>query len=455
MNKKIVTPLLIIVGLLITASFIGCVKSTPLDDSDQLPANANDEIIIGSGVAKGTNQGENTSVLNGDDTESASPEQNKAGIEQQEKKMVKGASPVLSEERSLDPEGQKWRDRIEKALAPGICRDIAPPSYPDTYYKGPLTDTHLHIPAIPDWSFEEDEVMNNEFQEGRFGGEMALLGWNVKMSDIACTITQEGTHKNFAFFPVYEGDISLHLLEIWNRTMRDYPEQFTPFIMSSGDDGEPDGYPTVNAQTLKQMLSVYPGLFDGYGEIGLYARENGGSPALSPDSSRLQEIYPVIKKNNLVVYFHLGDGDKDNFERVLKGNPNINFIFHGDQLSIEQVSDVLSHHENVYFGIDEFFGGEREIFELYVGKDKKAYLDAANRNFDTIVEVARQDFEDLIEKHPDRVLWGTDRGDAVWNYDLDVSLMQVKLARAFIGRLDPKVQENFAYRNAEYLIAKR
>ena len=33
-----------------------------------------------------------------------------------------------------------------------------------------------------------------------------------------------------------------------------------------------------------------------------------------------------------------------------------------------------------------------------------------------------------------------------------VSLLQMKLARAFIGKLDPSVQEKFAYQNAERLL---
>lgn len=358
------------------------------------------------------------------------------------------------EEEPLTFEERAWQRRIEAALAPSNCPNLEVPSFPDSYYKGPLLDTHLHIPAIPDWSPEEDNLPIDQAPEGRFGGPQALLGWNVKMSEIACTVKQEGTHKNFAFFPVYE-EIPLQLLEIWNRTMYQYPESFTPFIMSSGNDDEPDGFPTVDASTLNEMLEVYPGLFDGYGEIGLYERENGGSPELSPDSRRLLEIYPIIRQNNLVAYFHLGDGHKDNFERVLRQNPDINFIWHGDQLSVDEVSDILDKYPNAYYGVDEFFGGEREIFELYVGDSKEEYLEVANDNFDKIVSQAVNHWKSLIENHPDQVMWGTDRGDAVWNYDYDVGKMQVKIARAFIGRLNPVVQEKFAYQNAERLISSK
>jgi len=62
-------------------------------------------------------------------------------------------------------------------------------------------------------------------------------------------------------------------------------------------------------------------------------------------------------------------------------------------------------------------------------------------------------WKEFIEKHPDQVLWGTDRGATVlWSMDLEVSVTLSDYGRAFIGRLDPRVQERFAYKNAEKLI---
>lgn len=375
----------------------------------------------------------------------------RAGKEAFEEGTIKNIEKEAPD-NSLPLEESILRTRIEAALAPGACPDIPKEVYPSSYYQGPLTDTHLHIPAIPDWSLEDEERAYKVAPQGRFGGPQALLGWNIKMNDIACTITHEGTHKNFAFFPVYE-EIPAELLEIWNRTMEKYPDQFTPFIMAPGNDNEPDGFPTVDAETLQEMLLVYPNLFRGYGEIGLYARENGGSAELPPDAKRLQEIYPVVQKNNLVVYFHLGEGHKDSFETVLKQNPNINFIWHGDQLSADEIEEILYAHPNAYYGIDAFFGHDYDTFRLYVGDSKEAYINKVNANFDTIVAYALDDWKEIIKRHPDQVLWGSDRGDAVWNYDPDVGKLQVKLARAFIGKLDPLFQEKFAYRNAEQLVS--
>jgi len=57
----------------------------------------------------------------------------------------------------------------------------------------------------------------------------------------------------------------------------------------------------------------------------------------------------------------------------------------------------------------------------------------------------------LIEGHPDKFLWGTDRAFA-WHFDDDVGALLDESARAFIVQLDPAVQEKFAYKNAERLL---
>lgn len=57
----------------------------------------------------------------------------------------------------------------------------------------------------------------------------------------------------------------------------------------------------------------------------------------------------------------------------------------------------------------------------------------------------------LIEKYPDRFTWGTDRWFA-WHFDPEVGGLIEELSRSFIGKLDPAVQENFAYKNAERML---
>ncbi len=364
--------------------------------------------------------------------------------------------PLIIEE-PLTFEEKVWKQRIDAAMAPSYCPPVQKKEYPRSYYQGPLIDTHLHIPTIDDSTpreeDQEEQMDENDEQEEREDDVddkvFPLLGVNVKMADIVCTLRHEGTDKAFAFFPVYE-EIPGPLLEIANETRQQYPEFFTPFIMPPGHDNDPQGSPTVDADTLREMLAVHSGLFRGYGEIGLYERE-GGAKELPPDSPRLLTIYPIIKKNHLVVYFHPGAGQKGNFEKVLKQYPDINFIVHGEQIE-DEISDLMDKYPNIYFTANDLYGDQ---YLLHPGENVESFL-AATKNYEPLLQKDLNTWKRLIERHPDQFLWGTDRGGiAVWTFDRRVGQRLTDYARAFIGRLNPAVQEKFAYKNAERLINGR
>ncbi len=363
--------------------------------------------------------------------------------------------PLIIEE-SLTFEQKVWKERIDAAMSPQFCPPVAKSEYPATYYQGPLIDTHLHIPAIDDSTpGEEDQEEQMDENDEREESEddvdddvFPWLGVNVKMADIVCTLRHEGTDKAFAFFPVYE-EIPGQLLEIANETMRQYPEFFIPFIMPPGHDNDPQGSPTVDADTLHEMLAVHPGLFKGYGEIGLYERE-GGAKELPPDSPRLLTIYLLVKENNLVVYFHPGEGQKDNFGKVLKRYPHINFIVHGEQIE-DEISDLMDKYPNIYFTANDLYGDQ---YLLHPGENVESFL-AATNNYEPLLQKDLRTWKIRIERHPDQFLWGTDRGGiAVWTLDKRVGQRLTDYARAFIGRLDPSVQEKFAYKNAERVLGR-
>lgn len=354
---------------------------------------------------------------------------------------------VITEDEELSFEEQWWKERIDSAMEETSCPIITKKEYPQSYYKGKLIDAHLHIGPIPD--SEPGSNLEND-------GVTPQLGVNSKVADTVCMLDHGDIDKGFMFFPVYE-PIAPQLIEVVNRTITKYPDRFVPFIMPPDNDGSIDGSPTADSDTLNNMLEVYPGMFRGYGEIGLYAR-NGGAKDLPPDSKRLLDIYPVIRKNNLLVYFHLGEGHKDNFERVLSQNPDINFIFHGDQLvkyednnrqNLDDIDDILSRHPNAYYGVDELYG---DVWLIRPEVSKEKFLEHFE-DYDPLLEKDINTWKRFIEKHPDQVIWGTDRGATVlWSLDPEVSVTLSDYARAFIGKLDPSVQEKFAYKNAEKLI---
>jgi hypothetical protein len=354
---------------------------------------------------------------------------------------VAGGIFMLSRSQASD-------DIVDDAIGSSDCAPVVGPTYGETWYRGPLIDTHYHIPNIPE-----------NILDGRANPGQPVLGRNVSIADIACGLSLEGTKKVFAFFPVYPGAQAQGQLEVANETMKRYPERFVPFIMAPDGDNDPGGFPTVTADVLREFLDIYPDLFDGFGETGLYRRE-GGAEELPPDSERLHEIYPLVREYGLVVYFHLGEGQQASFKRTLAANPDINFIFHGDQLirytergqDLSAIDEILSRHPNVYYGIDELYGDEWWLRPEKTNEDFLRHL----QNHKALLAEDLATWKGFIERHPNQVLWGTDRSPGVlWSHDPVVGQALSNYGRAFIARLSPSVQENFAYKNAERLLNGR
>ncbi len=352
---------------------------------------------------------------------------------------------LAKEDTEQSIEERHWNRVFTKAFEPVDCPEPPIRNLPDSYYQGSMIDTHIHMQNLPDGEPGHPDAY--------YSGEN--LGIKRSMDEWECMLKYEGTSKAFAFFPVWD-PITQESIDIVKLTLEKYPDRFVPFIMPPENDGS--GYSTVEAEELSSMLEVSPNLFQGYGEIGLYDHEPGGP--LPPDSERLMEIYPVLREHTLIVYFHLGEGQKEAFERALDANPDLTFIWHGDQLidcgtcnnSLDDVEDILNKHPNVYYGIDELYG---DVVLMRPDVTKEAFI-AHFADYESLLEEDLATWKAFIERHPDRVLFGTDRGvSAPWDKDPEVALTINTYVRAFIGRLDPSVQEKFAYQNAERLLAEK
>ena len=366
--------------------------------------------------------------------------------------------PPPEEKVELTFEQAVWKKRIDAAMAPSYCPPIQKVVYPSSYYQGPLIDSHYHLVSLPD-SLPGDEEGEEELYKQYYGqdydyeddegdnagDEEPYLGIDIKMSEIACTLQHEGTTKNFAFFPI-RAEITPYALEMVKKTEEQYPDLFTPFT----DLPLPPEDPYTKPEALSETLTAYPSLFQGWGEISLYVLKDGTGSYAPPDSALFTEIYPIVKMHKIMVYFHPGEHQRNNFERVLKQYPDINFIVHGDEIK-DDISYLMGKYPNIFFTINNFYANQ-DIFLLPNGK--KDFL-AVFENYDSLIQKDLRAWEDLIKAHPDQVMWGLDRDEGVlWTFDRDVGLQLVDYARAFIGKLDPNVQEKFAYKNAERLVSE-
>ena len=201
-------------------------------------------------------------------------------------------------------------------------------NFPASCYQGPLIDSHLHIPQLPDdvvGSPDLDYVPYRGVDSDKYdtiaAEQRPLLGTTMNIDRIACMLKNEGSVKAFAFFPVFP-EITSPAIEVVSKVKAQYPDLFVPFIQASAN-----GVSTLEGSILDVMLQVEPGLFAGFGEVGDSPTEPINPP---PDSEIYTGDFEVVREHDIMVYFHPGVGHQENLERALEQFSDVTFLIHGD-----------------------------------------------------------------------------------------------------------------------------
>lgn len=305
----------------------------------------------------------------------------------------------------------------------------------EPYYVGPLIDAHVHFPT-------SSKIVSTV--AGQNGLQMPVLEGDLSADKLICLFESEGIIKTFAFhitskFAEGAGVSTAKAIE------EAYPGKIVHFIMPP-----PVKSLIVDPSGIKGILDGNKSLFRGYGEVALYM---DGYEGTKPNDPGLKEIYKLAEKHNLVVMIHPEDNLKDGVEEILQEFPNVNFLFHGGR-NQEWVIDLMDKYKNFYYSIDGdlvSLYGHNGGLQFKTTTAKNEYLSYLRENFNANLEEAVGRWKGRIEKHPDRFTWGTDRWYG-WHFDPEVGGLLEEFGRSFIGKLDPSVQENFAYKNAEKML---
>ncbi len=345
----------------------------------------------------------------------------------------------------------EWPKRLDAAFTPSECGTAPVTNFPASYYQGPLIDSHLHIPQLPDDSYGEQDSTGYVAPRGAESEkydtisqeQRPLLGRTMNIDRIACTLQNEGSIKAFSFFPTFPEIVS-PAIEVAYKAVQEYPDLSVPFIQASAN-----GSATLEGKLLDAMLDVRPGLFKGFGEVGDSPTESINP---KPDGVVYTGDFEVVQnRGKLLVYFHTGTDHQDNMEIALQRFPDVNFLIHGDFVR-PYVKGMMDRNPNVYFTFNDIFAISGDVGETFRFGEKAAFLSGMRSEWDRLLDEADDLYRPMIEAHPDRFMWGTDRGDIVWGYDEEVGQILAEFGRAFIGRFDPFIQADLAYKNAERLI---
>ena len=314
------------------------------------------------------------------------------------------------------------------------------------YYTGPLFDAHLHMPLL----FAPPPEFQDEFSEPE-----AVLGTDITIDGLICQMDKENINGIFGFYQIHDFIID-QAIKLAKETEDKYPGRIVTFVLP---------VPTIVAPEKLDKILDSNNLIKGYGELALYSPIYADA---SPDDPNFLETYKILKEHDVIVMIHPKDRPKSQhlepLSRAIELNPDVKFLMHGCSLTgfdcyTSDITKILDKYPNAYYSLDTaLFSPSRGAPYMYddglyseeklISKLRQTLVqDVGNANFGA----TQKEWKKMIENNPDQVMWGMDRGYA-HHFDDEVHGLLVEYSRAFIGGLDPEVQEKYAYKNAERLL---
>ena len=298
------------------------------------------------------------------------------------------------------------------------------------YYKGPLIDSHVHMPVAS--KIVSTVAMQSGFEDMPYEGDILI-------DSITCIFDSEGITKTFGFFLMPNAALSSSVRSAKDAKER-HPEKIVPFFMPP-----PITSLHPSAADVADTIHSNKGLFKGVGELAIYHYPSD----VKLNDPYFLELFRIANEQHLIIMMHPAPGQQQAVEDIAKSYPNVTFLFHGE----ESMVNLIDKYPNTYFTID---AGETHIYgfdakHMHKKPTKDEWLDYFRKNFDVNLDKSVSKWKTTIEKYPDRFLWGTDRWYS-WHFDPEVGGLIEEFSRSFIGQLDPAVQEKFAYKNAERII---
>jgi len=303
------------------------------------------------------------------------------------------------------------------------------------YYSGPLVDAHVHMPIA-------SRIVATVAKQ--FGFEdMPVLEGELSPQNLFCLFESEGIKQTIGFHMLSKFSPSTGHIE---QMAKNYPGKFAHFYLPP-----PIHELLISPAETEAIITQPQGLFRGIGEISF---EKGTFTRASPFDQPFSDLIEIARKHKLVVMIHPAASHQDEIKKLATQFPDVTFLLHGGQEQ-EWIAGLLASHRNLYYSLDanmtSLYGFERRHDSEPITKEQ--WLAFIRQNFDKKVQEATSKWKAKIEANPDQYVWGTDRWYG-WQFDYEVGGLLEEFARSLVGKLDPAVQQKFAYQNAERLLGQ-
>src|SRR3989338_6920966 len=395
--------------LLILFGCINTQQKEQINISKEIPSNLSPKNTMLEPQISENNSENNSANISTDNTTSYSDEQ-----------------ILIENETSLEVIMENASERIK------CTRNFSQKFNSEPYYYGSLFDAHFHMPSLIDFGEMEGHGTDHDFDSITD----PVLGKDVELEKILCMFDKENV-TGIIGFSIGAEQLFQETIDMAESVNKNSSGKIRLFLMPF----------TFNLEKLDEIQWNNPNLFQGYGEIAFYFKDNP-----SPNSKKMTDIYKLAEKYDLIVMAHPDGRQENEIEKVIKENPNVKFLLHGPEIE-DSIIDLMDRYPNVYYSLDAILirlpNSPGAL--MYTVNSKGNFIAKFTENFDTIMDEAVERWKGKIELYPDRFMWGTDRAYK-WTYDEEVSVLLEEFGRAFIARLKPSVQEKFAYKNAEELI---
>lgn len=304
-------------------------------------------------------------------------------------------------------------------------------------YGGPLFDTHLHL----------------SFALQVFGASSALLRYLDKHRE-------QGAIGFYGLVPNAPQSFFASLASFVTAARPRVVPLIQPSAFGAYAVFAQGGY---NESVLRRYLQPQ-GPFVGVGELGFYVAE---MQTVTFNSPPVQTVFRLVNEIKGIVMIHPSDPfagarqmEVAEIEPSIQKYTDAIFLFHGGPNSFDLISPLMAKYPNVYFTMDTNIwlmggpwyrlmepegagtGNSLQFFELFnqVGPER-------------LLELSLPRFLSRIRRHPDRIMWGTDRG-AAWHFEEAVTDVIIDMSRRGIARLPPDLQEKYAFRNAHRVFSR-
>ncbi|MED2974901.1 amidohydrolase family protein [Fictibacillus sp. B-59209] len=296
-----------------------------------------------------------------------------------------------------------------------------------------------NVTVIPDVNYKADQTMHLKLKEMRKkkpdGEPLYKVYKDLPLIDVHNHQSPEfpyrewdrlGVDRTVLFGGISEPE-AMKTDELAWKDYEERPEQVYP------------SFAGINIYSEKGIAYTRKNLENGYLNIGELAAASTYSPIVSsvkwkaetPSSGKLNEIYKLAGRYKVPVLLHIDPAYGPpiaGLQRVLTRFPKVNFIYaHANVASSpENIEALLSKYSNLFI---DFYAGYTEYGE---GS-----------------EYELKDFVPLMEKYPDRFLFGSDSGYGI-GYDGAIAAIY-----EMIDLLSDKTAVKVAYQNYESLIERQ